>query len=178
MAEALREFRPEIVLLCGLAAGDGFRLELRARRPDLCYFAGDLALFGARPEACSARLRAAPWVIPLHGNTDRMILEAPEIPEDADEPTRARYATIRETARCGPWRSMREEGLYLLYALSKLGDLEQRRQARDLLETKNELEAEGIPSPPGSRARSNRGFYRWYLDAIQLLESQVAEVDA
>lgn len=81
-----------------LGALDAILTDLRARRPDLCFFAGDLALFGARPEACVARLRAAPWVVPLHGNTDRMVFEIPEIPEDADEPTRARYATIRETA--------------------------------------------------------------------------------
>lgn len=42
----------------------------------------------------------------------------------------------------------------------------------------NELQAEGIPSPPGARARTNQGFYQWYLEAIQLLESHAAEADA
>lgn len=81
-----------------LGALDAILADVRARRPDLCYFAGDLALFGARPEACVARLRESPWVNPLYGNTDAWILEAPSVPADADEALRARYRVIRETA--------------------------------------------------------------------------------
>jgi AraC-like DNA-binding protein len=42
----------------------------------------------------------------------------------------------------------------------------------------NELQAEGIPSPPGARARTSKGFYQWYLEALQLLESHAAGAEA
>ena len=45
----------------------------------------------------------------------------------------------------------------------------------ELLE--DELQAVGLPTPSGSTADSSRGFSRWYLEAVQLLEAHVAHCD-
>ena len=52
--------------------------------------------------------------------------------------TETEVVWLRETAVCGPWRTMRFDALWTLAALSELGGAAQRSDARELLQRLSE----------------------------------------
>jgi predicted phosphodiesterase len=82
-----------------LSALEAVRQDIDKRTDlDRVIFAGDLCLFGPRPEACLLQLRD--MAIPaIAGNTDEWIRQPPPLPDDMPEAQRPARQTLQELCR-------------------------------------------------------------------------------
>ena len=81
-----------------LAALQAVLADIEKQRPDYTLFAGDLCLFGARPAETLRLLRENRHILPLHGNTERTILDPPAIPTKAKGHQRDHLQFKRDSA--------------------------------------------------------------------------------
>lgn len=81
-----------------LTALDAVLQDIDEQEVDHIVFAGDLCLFGPRPQACLERLRNREEIATIYGNTDEWIEGPPLLSDDIKEEERQRRQRIHDLA--------------------------------------------------------------------------------
>lgn len=115
-----------------LTAMEAVLADIEKQDVDFIYFAGDLCLFGAHPDATITLLREYQNIMPVYGNTDEWLWQLPQVQADMNEKQQAHIQYLKDSVTWAKSR-MSEDDLTWLQSLPFAHRLSPSTQTKDNL---------------------------------------------